>query len=102
MIEKGKTLANDMAKAATLQQQQQVQQQVVAAMAYVPGSETYYKALYTEQPFYMQEQIYKRIKFPDSKIGLRNNFAQQVLHQKMIDLQYKPEDLSEYYKGIDY
>jgi hypothetical protein len=28
-------------------------------------------------------------KLPDNKRGLRNNLAQQLLHKKMVDAQYK-------------
>jgi hypothetical protein len=98
LTNKGKTLADDMSKAATLEAQQQVQNQVLGAMAYVPGSDTYYKSLYSVQPFYQQEAIYKYQKIQDSKNGKRNNFAQQILHQKMIDSQYSIQDISNNYK----
>jgi hypothetical protein len=29
---------------------------------------------------------------PDSKSGLRNGFAQQLLHQQMVEMQYKNEE----------
>ena len=103
MINKGKTLADDMSKAATLEAQQQVQSQVLGAMGYVAGVDTYYKSLYSVQPFYIQEQVYKYSKIQDSKMGKRNNFAQQLLHQKMIDSQYRINDLkSQSYKGGNY
>ena len=53
----------------------------------MPAFDLYKTALaggtYPDVPFYPPSTL------PDSKSGARNNLAQQLLHQEMIDMQYR-------------
>ncbi len=67
--------------------QQVPQAEMLALINFVPGFETYKVSLtggtYPDVTFYEPTTV------PDSKDGARNNFAQQLLHQQMIDMQYR-------------
>ena len=60
---------------------------MLAMMNYVPGFDSYKIALaggtYPDVAFYAPTTV------PDSPNGKRNNFAQQLLHQQMVDMQYE-------------
>ena len=87
MTEKAKELANDMSKAATIEAQQQSQRAVLALINYTPGFDTYK----TELPGgygYESRDIYLDKKVPENQRGLRNGLASEILHEKMVDMQY--------------
>ena len=75
--------ANDMDEQA----QQQMEQ--LALMNYVPGFNAYQVAL--PGGIYPDVEFYKPTTVPESKRGLRNGLAQQLLHEQMIDMQYRRE-----------
>ena len=70
-----------------IDEQQAAQQEMLVMMNFVPGFDAYKIALaggtYPDVAFYAPTTI------PDSKDGARNNFAQQLLHQQMVDMQYQ-------------
>lgn len=92
LTEKLKELANQMGQAASLEQQAAVQAQITALIAYVPGFNAYGQLAIPGVDFYADEEIYKNARIPDAKRGARNGLAQQVLWDKMVDMQYNKED----------
>jgi len=84
-----KELANDMATAATIEQQQAVQAQINALINYVPGFNAYGQFSIPGVTFYTPEPLYVNKRIPENNRGLLNGLASQILHEKMIDLQYK-------------
>ena len=81
-------LANQMSEAATLEAQQAVQLQVLRLIGFNPDFSAYRDVSLTEPSFYADEQL-PDAKIPNSRRGLRNGLAQQILHEKMVDMQYK-------------
>jgi len=79
-------LAERMSGAATLEMQKAVQAQVLALINYIPDFTTYggevQGGYYPDAPLYNSEQL------PESRRGLRNGLAQQLLHEKMVESQY--------------
>lgn len=90
MTEKAMALADDMSKAATVEAQKAVQAQVLAVMSYVPGFGSYGGSIGGGS--YSDAQMYAPTTVPESKRGLRNGLAQQLLHTKIVDSQYKESD----------
>ena len=86
MTEKAMALADDMANAATVEAQKAVQAQVLAVMAYVPGFGSYGGTIGGGS--YPDAQMYAPTTVPESKRGLRNGLAQQILHEKLVESQY--------------
>jgi hypothetical protein len=89
MSEKAQNLANEMSDAASLQAQQAVQSQLTAIMNYNPGFAAYGQFRIPGVDFYASEEIYVNAKVPESRSGLRNGLAQQILHTQMVDSQYE-------------
>lgn len=87
LSDKLKSLASDMGNAASLEQQKQIQNQVLALINYKPDFKDYFTSLpggyYPDSSFYVTNQM------PDSRKGLRNGLANQILHNKLVDMQYK-------------
>tara|TARA_B100001094_G_scaffold63518_1_gene59496 strand:- start:7526 stop:9478 length:1953 start_codon:yes stop_codon:yes gene_type:complete len=87
LANKLKSLAKDMGQAASLEQQKQIQQQVLALINYNPDFKKYGTTLpggyYPDTNFYQTKQL------ADSKRGLRMGLANQILHNKMVDMQWK-------------
>lgn len=63
------------------------QQAVLTAMASIDLSSYYAKTI--QGGVYKESVALKDKKLPDSRLGLRNNFAQQVLHNRMVDSQWR-------------
>lgn len=81
-------LADRMGTAASIEAQQQIQNQVLALIGFNPDF-TAYAAMGIGQPtFYEVDQMQDGF-IPNSQRGLRNGLAQQILHEKMVDMQYK-------------
>jgi len=76
---------NSGAKDMDEQSQQQLEQ--LALMNYVPGFDTYQTSLVGG--YYPDVQFYEPKEIPNSKRGLRNGLAQQLLHEEMIQMQYE-------------
>ena len=85
-------LADIMSEAATLEQQTALQAQITALINYVPGFLQYGKQRVPGVDFYEPEDIYKDKKVPENNRGLLNGLASQILHEKMVDEQYKGMD----------
>ncbi len=87
MKAEAKAAAKEVAAAKTLEAQQKAQESVLAMLGYVPGFGAYSVAMdggsYSDAPFYQPEAL------PESKSGVRNGLAQQVLHTKMTMMQYE-------------
>jgi len=85
--ERAAGLQKEIVESDDIDEQQAQQQEMLAMMNYVPGFDAYKIALaggtYPDVAFYAPTTI------PDSKEGARNNFAQQLLHQQMVDMQYQ-------------
>lgn len=86
---KANEIAEENAEAESLDEQAQQQMEQLALMNYVPGFDTYGIAL--NGGVYPDVAFYKPTTVPESKRGLRNGLAQQLLHEKMIDMQYRRE-----------
>ena len=89
--DKLKKLAEVMGKAATLEQQQAVQAQISALINYVPGFNAYGQMYIPGTEFYQPDDMwrYKDKKVPENNRGLLNGLASELLHEKMVDQQYK-------------
>ena len=87
MMAKANALADDMSKAATAEQQAIIQQQVMAVMAYVYGFDQYKVTM--NGGYYPDTNFYNITSLPNSQRGLRNGLAQQILWDKMVDMQYE-------------
>jgi hypothetical protein len=87
-IEKGKNLAENVGKAASMEQQIAVQNVVMAAMGYTPGFDTYNKAMIPDGVGYKPFTIYNNQRTIDSRSASRMFSGTDNLHQQMIDSQY--------------
>ena len=87
-----KELADVMGKAVSLEQQQALQAQIAALINYVPGFKAYGEYYIPGVEFYQYEEIYKDKKIPENQRGLRNGLANEILHEKMVDMQYEGMD----------
>ena len=80
-------LQEQIVESENMTEQQLAQAEMLAMINYVPAFDLYKTALaggtYPDVPFYPPSTL------PDSKSGARNNLAQQLLHQEMIDMQYR-------------
>ena len=88
VAEKAKNLATDMANAASFEQQQEIQAQVLALMGFNSDFTAYNGITIPQTVVYQQEQM-PDATIPKNARGLRNGLAQQILHEKMVDMQYK-------------
>ena len=89
ITEKLKELAIVMGEAQSLEDQQMLQQLIAALINYVPGFDAYGKLLIPGRDFYQHEDIYKDKIIPENNRGLRNGLASELLHKKMVDMQYE-------------
>jgi hypothetical protein len=87
-VEKGKNLAENVGKAASMEQQVAVQNVVIAAMGYTPGFDTYNKAMIPDGVGYKPFTIYNNQRTIDNRSSLRMFGGSDNLHQQMIDSQY--------------
>ena len=80
-------LQEQIVESENMSEQQLAQAEMLVMMNYAPGFNSYKLTLpggtYPDVPFYPPSTM------PDSKSGARNNLAQQLLHQEMIDMQYR-------------
>lgn len=85
--ERASGLQKNIVNSNSITDQKIPQAEVLAMMNYVVGFDTYKFALpsttYEDVAFYAPTTV------PDSNVGKRNNLAQQLLHQKMVDMQYR-------------
>lgn len=83
--QKATELANKMSEVATIEQQQAIQAQVLALIGYVPGFNEY-RAPVIDLP---KDEFYQDKGMSENRRGLRNGLAQQILHEKMVNMQYE-------------
>ena len=86
MKERAKELAKEMGEAATLAAQQAIQSAVIASMGTAPGFDAY--SISINGGTYGDATGYKPTQLPESRAGLRNGLAQQLMHERMIEQQY--------------
>ena len=80
-------ISEENSDAENLDEQSQQQLEQLALMNYVPGFDTYQTSLVGG--YYPDVQFYEPKEIPNSKRGLRNGLAQQLLHEEMIQMQYE-------------
>ena len=83
-----KNLATEMGKAVSLEEQQKLQSLVLALLNYNAGFSSYSYTL-VDGVFYEDRGIYLDKDIPDNKRGLRNGLANEILHKKLMDLQWQ-------------
>jgi hypothetical protein len=86
VLKKASSLADDMSTAATLDAQKAVQQTLMSLINYVPDFIKYGGAI--QGGYYADASGYEVKDFPQNPAGLRNGLAQQILHEKMVEMQY--------------
>ena len=88
-VEKGKNLANEMGKAANMEQQVAVQNVVLQAMGFTPGFDSYSKAIILDGPMYKPYTAYANQRNVDNARLSRGLFgATDRLHEEMTNQQY--------------
>ena len=87
-VEAGKNLADNVGKAANIEQQIAVQNVVVAAMGFVPGFDAYNKAMIPDGAGYKPFTIYNNQRNIDNPAGRRFMTGSDRLHNEMVDAQY--------------
>lgn len=85
--EEAKAAAKEMASAKTVEAQQKAQESVLAMLGYVPGFGAY--SVVMDGGSYDDTQFYEPQNVPESKSGLRNGLAQQILFTEMVQQQYE-------------
>ena len=85
--DKANEISEENADADSMDEQTKQQTEQLALMNYVPGFDAYQTFLpggvYPDVPFYKPTTV------PESRKGLRNGLAQQLLHDKMVQMQYE-------------
>ena len=92
ITEKLKKLEIAVGKAESLKDQQALQQLIAVLINYVPGFDSYGQLMIPGVDFYQSESIYKDKKIPENQRGLLNGLASELLHKKMVDMQYEGMD----------
>jgi len=78
-----------MGRAASIEQQQAVQAEVISLISYVPDFASYaQRGIPQPTDYYRSRSIYDDLEISDSNFGARNGLAQEILHQRMVDMQY--------------
>lgn len=85
MIQRSKDLAKTVEEAKTLEEQSEAQNLALQFAGFNPDF-TDYKVVMIKQPQFYVDRGYKETKV--SKSTARNGLAQQILHTKMIEMQY--------------
>ena len=83
-----KTLAIEMGNAITLEEQKNLQSYILALLNYNAGFNDYKTSL-VDGTFYNDKDIYLNKKIPENQKGLRNGLANEILHNKLVDLQWQ-------------
>jgi hypothetical protein len=89
-VAKGKSLANEMGKAADMESQKQVQNVVIQAMGFTPGFDTYGKIMVPDAVGYRPFTVYNNQKNVDNRrLGMGLYGPSDRLHNDLVDSQYK-------------
>ena len=86
VAKKAAETANQIASAVTLEQQRDLQNRLIALIGYNPSFADYQTMI--NGGYLPDAQGYEETKVPESRRGLRNGLAQQILHEKMVEMQY--------------
>mgnify|MGYP003314338970 CR=1 FL=1 len=87
--DKLKNLAVEMGEAASLEEQQKLQALILTLLNFNAGFNSYNTQLLVDGIFYEDKGIYLDKDIPDNKRGLRNGLANEILHNKLMDLQWQ-------------
>jgi hypothetical protein len=87
--DKLKNLATEMGEAASLEEQQKLQSLILALLNFNAGFNSYNTQLIIDGVFYEDKGIYLDKDIPDNQRGLRNGLANEILHNKLMDLQWQ-------------
>ena len=82
------SLAKDLGKATSLAQQKELQSFIIALLNFNPGFNSY-NSFMVDGLFYVDRDIYKDKKIPENQRGLRNGLANEILHNRLVDIQYE-------------
>ena len=82
-----KSLAIEVGEASTLQAQKDLQSFIIALLNYNSGFNV--GAGLVDGSFYEEKEIYTNMKIPENQRGLLNGLASQILHEKMVDMQWQ-------------
>ena len=83
------SLAKDMGEATSLKEQAAIQAKIQALVNFVPGFNGYGGQIQAAGDFYGNDSIYTATNVPENNRGLLNGLASQLLHEQLVDLQYK-------------
>jgi len=81
-------LAKEMGAAESLRAQQEIQGYILALLNFNLGFNSYNSSM-VDGLFYSDRDIYKDKKIPENQRGLRNGLANEILHNKLVDIQYE-------------
>ena len=81
-------LAKEMGAAVSLEDQKTLQSYILALLNYNAGFNSYKSSL-VDGIFYEDKDIYLNKTIPDNKRGLRNGLANEILHNRLVDLQWQ-------------
>ena len=81
-------LAKEMGDAASLDAQKEIQSYILALLNFNLGFNSYNSSM-VDGLFYIDRDIYKDLKVPENQRGLRNGLANEILHNKLVDIQYE-------------
>ena len=81
-------LAMEMGEASSLEEQQKLQSLILALLNFNSEFSNYNSQL-ADSIFYESKDIYTGRQVPDSQRGLRNGLANEILHNKLVDLQWQ-------------
>jgi len=65
---------------------------IAVLINYVPGFNAYGQVTIPGVDFYQSDDIYKDKMIPENNRGLLNGLASELLHKKMVDMQYEGMD----------
>ena len=81
-------LAIEMGEAVSLEEQQKLQSLILALLNFNSEFSSYNSQL-ADSIFYDSKDIYTGRQVPDNQRGLRNGLANEILHNKLVDLQWQ-------------
>jgi len=81
-------LAKEMGEAASLDAQKEIQNYILALLNFNLGFNSYNSSM-VDGLFYIDRDIYLNKKVPENQRGLRNGLANEILHNKLVDIQYE-------------
>jgi len=83
-------LAKEMGEAASLEAQKEIQSYILALLNFNLGFNSYNSSM-VDGLFYTDRDIYLNKKVPENQRGLRNGLANEILHNKLVDIQYRED-----------